>query len=382
MNMLAKHTNYIPALTGLRGIAALWVVLHHIWASAGYPNQTITIFERTFNLQFLFSGWLGVDIFFVLSGFVLCAPFLAYLKSEQTFPNMRHYTIRRAARIIPAYYAQLILLALLSTLGIMHIPANASDYLTHAFFIQNLVSLKGEVINGSYWSLPVEVHYYFTLPTLFFLFKKYGVRRVVPLVLIAMFAYRIGIIHLLQHDPIALKSLYLDQIFGRIDQFLIGMGCAYLYTNRDTLLNSRRTYAPVLLCLMGIAGLYEVLIIILNVIGLEKFWAGHPFLYIFRTILGLSVGCLIMGISLSPRIAGRILANPVTYFLGTISYGIYLWHFPVHILLNTYLTSNLHPQGIMASFAVTATLTTIAASVSYFAIERPILNWAGRITKN
>jgi peptidoglycan/LPS O-acetylase OafA/YrhL len=188
--------------------------------------------------------------------------------------------------------------------------------------------------------------------------------------------------HLLQHSSIALKSLYLDQIFGRIDQFLIGMGCAYLFTNRHTVLNTIPAYTPALLCCIGIAGLYVVLITILNVIGLEAFWAGHPFLIIFRTVLGLSVGCLIMGISLSPRISTALLANPIIYFLGTISYGIYLWHFPVHIMLKTYLPAPLHPQSIATAYALTVTLTTAAASISYFGIERPILNWAGRITKS
>lgn len=375
------RNDYVPALTGLRGVAAIWVVLHHVWASKGYPSITFEMLGTTWNLQFLLSGWLGVDVFFVLSGFVLCSPFFGYVQGSKPFPNMRHYTVRRAARIIPAYYLQLLILAVFAFAGILAIPPDLSNFITHALFIQNLVSLQGENINGSYWSLPVEVHYYLCLPVIFWLFKRYGVARTAATILLGMMCYRIGIIHLLHDKPIALKSLYIDQIAGRIDQFLIGFGCAYLFSIRHTISLLAHRYTPAALCLAGMMGMAGCLTIILNVVGLEAFWGGHPFLYVFRSLLGLCVGMVIMGAALDTGLIRWALSNPLSYFLGTISYGIYLWHFPIHLLLEKYAPSAWLPHGISGAFALALLCTVIAASLSYYLLERPVLNWAQRLTK-
>lgn len=91
--------DYFPALTGLRGIAACWVMLYHLWQLAGAHS----VAPLGVDITPVFScGYMGVDLFFVLSGFLLGLPFLAWANGRRAFPDLAQFWKRRCLRV-PAW---------------------------------------------------------------------------------------------------------------------------------------------------------------------------------------------------------------------------------------------------------------------------------------
>ena len=103
------YSNDLPALTGLRGIAAFWVLSYHAWVIAGPTEITVPLFDfRVIDLHpLLASGWAGVQLFFTLSAFLLTIPYARYLSGLQSHPPTKaRYFGPRLARVFPAYYLQ------------------------------------------------------------------------------------------------------------------------------------------------------------------------------------------------------------------------------------------------------------------------------------
>ena len=113
----ADHS--MPALTGLRGLCALWVLLYHAWVYVTPQEITFPLFGEVFRFHVAMSiGWSGVQILFVLSAFLLTTPFARYNAGLGGRPGVSKYLARRIARVFPAYHAQLLLL-----LGEQHLLA-------------------------------------------------------------------------------------------------------------------------------------------------------------------------------------------------------------------------------------------------------------------
>jgi peptidoglycan/LPS O-acetylase OafA/YrhL len=95
----------INGLTGLRGFAALWVMVFHVAAMAGIINTALMlpIGENGVDVSFILKGWMGINVFFVLTGFLLFLPFAGCLLDPAQTISLKHYYKRRALRILPAY---------------------------------------------------------------------------------------------------------------------------------------------------------------------------------------------------------------------------------------------------------------------------------------
>src|SRR5512139_237422 len=103
-----------PALTAARGLAAFWVFVYHVWLSAGPQRLVVPLAGAALDLTPLASvGWAGVDVFYVLSGFLLWGVFDDYASRRAQAIPVARYAERRALRILPPYYAQVALLAAL-----------------------------------------------------------------------------------------------------------------------------------------------------------------------------------------------------------------------------------------------------------------------------
>jgi len=110
--MRGGTTSYFPALTGIRGIAALWVLMLHAWQFSGMPVLAVPLLSGRFDLTPLFKcGYFGVDLFFVLSGFLLSMPFHRAFIAGATRPSLSEFWIHRCRRVLPAYWTQLAILA-------------------------------------------------------------------------------------------------------------------------------------------------------------------------------------------------------------------------------------------------------------------------------
>jgi peptidoglycan/LPS O-acetylase OafA/YrhL len=143
LNRLVDHaayrSDYQRALTGIRGVAALWVLLYHAWV---YSTPRLIQFELAgiqFDITPLFStGFVGVDLFFVLSAYLLGTRYFRWIEGRAPRPVLQQYFMRRVARVYPAYLLQLFLLLLLAATTSLYTMPGGAALLAHLFFYFNL----------------------------------------------------------------------------------------------------------------------------------------------------------------------------------------------------------------------------------------------------
>ncbi len=316
-----ERRDYFPGLTGLRGIAAGWVVLFHLWLLAGAPR--LVLFGRA-DVTALFScGYLGVDLFFVLSGFLLGLPFLAWARGTRAFPDLARFWKRRCLRVLPAYYAQLLILIAAGWLLAGSLPVDLHRFL--AYLSMEFVFFDGinPMLNGVWWSLPVEWNFYIVLPLLAWLFARARWWLVAGGVLIAVVAFRLFCYELLgagrSIGPIAYPMII--QLPGRLDEFVFGMLGAWFHLRRGAA-TPRRDHAVLAL---GLLGLFALLCVLDG--RADLFATGDaPLIFGYATFAGAALGLIVYAAASPLRLARFLFAGRLLAFLGTISYSLYLWH--------------------------------------------------------
>src|SRR5260370_2543812 len=173
-----QKKNNIAVLDGLRAIACLIVMSYHI-SLIGVDTHLWDPFSPSYPFfgSIVYTGAMGVPLFFVLSGFLLFMPYAkALLSVKANWPSTRSFYLRRASRIIPAYYVCLFLLVFLSHTEYLH-PARWADLgLFLAFFMESGAATY-QKLNGPFWTLCVEWLFYM-LPPLLSLGMIFLVRRV------------------------------------------------------------------------------------------------------------------------------------------------------------------------------------------------------------
>lgn len=371
----ATHVNQFSAgLTGIRGLAAMMVLLHHVFALAVPRVLSIHLGHWQVTYHWLLTGgWMGANVFFVLSGFLLAVPFVRHI--EGTGPRIRvaPYLLRRVRRVVPAYWAQIVILAVVSAL-----TANAPSWLllaVHFAFLQNFDAAYAFALNGVYWTLPTEFGYYLLLP-LFAVFSLAwaGRERAAWLVLstaLVVFAitYRIVAFRAVADAPIGAKVFALMQLPGLIDHFAIGMLLAWVYVRHGATITARQADTMVVAGLVGIASMMALLDHVFL-----AYWNGHVLLFVGYTITAFFIGLMVLGTAVGGRVGRSLFANPAILFLGIVSYSLYLWHAPIQ-----YWTQKLLDQlGVTGDrfwylLAVSFPLSVLAATLSYWWIERPLI---------
>ena len=337
----------IPELDGLRGIAILLVVFAH-FASNVFPNQTFYGFAS-----------LGVIIFFVLSGFLIGGIIL----DEHTRPDFfRSFYTRRVARIVPIYLAVVCAAFIAARLVSGRAWADADPllpfwvYLTFTTnFAYGAGSLHGLLLMPA-WSLAIEEQFYILAPIVII----FTPRRFLPSMLLgicgAAFAFR----YLLRSQPLAMEML----LPCRMDALALGVLAAHM----------QRT-VPLQLRVVPLLTAAFISIGLLLLISTAR--PSDTNLYGF-SLLPLSVALLLLAAINGVGFAALLRGKALRYF-GEISYGLYLLHQPILVILTGLIagvsieTPSLAriPIGVLA-FGVSVALSTI--SWRYF--ERPIIRWA------
>ena len=160
----------IPALTGLRGLATLWVLTHHFWEFIGFP----AIAAAGLDLRpFIKNAYFGLDMFFVLSGFLVVRPYVRAAQGLGRMPAFGQYLMRRVRRVVPAYWANVSLLALFIWAGTGGSPMSALEYFGYlGFLFWYTLPDQSLILNPVWWTLPVEWWAYFLLPPLVLALKR------------------------------------------------------------------------------------------------------------------------------------------------------------------------------------------------------------------
>ena len=310
--MTFKKVKYIKQIDGLRGISILSVILYHF-----FPEIFV-------------GGFIGVDIFFVISGFVISKILIEEFYSTKTI-SIKNFYIKRIKRIFPAFFLVIFASTIFSYFILL--PGYLSDFskssLASIFFSSNFyfffTNQDYAAISSNFkpllhlWSLSVEEQFYLFFPIFILLFLKLLKNNffLITIVILSIFLYIFSII---------LEGFYYSSSFyllpTRAVQFLIGCSIAYLFINeqRNLLLNNHIKFL-----------FYFSSIIIFFFIFLINNENLYPSFYSLPVIFGSAI--LIYSTKFK-LLENNFLSSKFLIWFGKISYSLYLWHYPIFVYAN------------------------------------------------
>ncbi len=357
---------HVPALDGVRGVAVMLVFISHLHMilSPELTFREVTpwkFINRTFE-----AGFMGVDIFFVLSGFLITSLLLKERSHNQLGMLSRFYK-RRALRLLPALYALLIASFFVSRWE--NFPRDIQWRTTwHALLYLNnwnIVWNFGKAQNdlGHLWSLGIEEQFYLIWPLTILLLAKLKIpsKMLIPLIL---FASLVVMVHRtsLWNNGVSWLILYV-RTDARVDSLLIGAMFAYVY--RHYRVPSKILNWAASLCLVGLIYI--------------KYRFGSPPLqpFLFQegfTVIAVLAGTIILAVAEGSWFANRVLISRPLTIIGKVSYGLYLWHLPIFVVLGRHVTSGPKPLRLLIGI----TLASVVTSLSWYFVEKPFLNIKNR----
>ncbi len=361
----AKNDGRMASIDGLRGLAALSVFAFHGWL---YTKPVPVASDRsTVGDYAAHELRLGLVLFFVLTGFLLSRPWFAAALEGRQPPDLRRYLRARAARIGPAYYAALIgsialLWGLAGSRGVRLPPAE--ELPLFFVFAQNTSPTSVLKLDPPMWSLAVEVGFYALLPAIGWLATRLAPRRrtqaLIPLALLA-----IGIAWNWWIAGKGFGLTFSKTLIAMLPYFAVGMLAALALHGRPPhTVSGRAMMAGGLLLVLADATLKAVF----PAAGI----ALPPFTLILLDLPAATGFALIIGAAtVLPR--GRVLGNRVLAGLGTISYGLYLWHVPVLVFLRGHGLLPLDP--VLGSLVALVPAIGVSA-LSWIVLEKPVIRWA------
>ncbi|MGW7975451.1 acetyltransferase [Staphylococcus xylosus] len=358
-NNLNKHkqlkynTRYMPGLDGLRAIAVIGIIIYHL------------------NKQWLTGGFLGVDTFFVISGYLITSLLLFEYESTGII-NLKQFWLRRIKRLIPA---MLVLVMVITVASLIFKPAEIvnikQDAFAAIFYVSNWWYIATDVNYFEHfafmplkhlWSLAIEEQFYIIFPIVFILLlltiKKY---RNVTLVL-----WIISLVSLLTMIIIGQAQTGHSRVyFGtdtRLQTMLLGVIFAFVWPPFKLKKNPNYILRTIIDSI-GIIGIALLLMLFFKV-NENSDWIYNGGFYL---ISGLTLFVIISAVHPSGYFA-KILGNPLFIYIGKRSYSLYLWHFPVISFIHSYYVDGQLPAYV---YVIDIILTIVLAEMSYRYIETP-----------
>ncbi len=346
--------SYYPALDGLRGFAILGVLLQHNFSFLPVPRF----------------GWVGVDLFFVLSGFLITEILLKTKDEKHFLPN---FYIRRILRIFPLYYGSLILFFSFAPLisqfkdQYSYYSANQGMLWMH---LQNWLyiakpKLDNHTVFSHFWSLSVEEQFYLVWPLIILGCNK--PKRLVALIYIALLGsilFRFGTWSYLGNgDP-----NFLLQYMTRIDGLCVGSLVAVWRTG-----SAQGVSRKIVQLGIGFTSLHVAAFLVSKTV-----FPSIPHFTIFGyTTIAVCFGILLnFLIERRNRLTRFLFENKPIKGLGKISYGVYIYHWPIFVLFKIFVADRILKMGVAENIAISVAATMLAilvSIVSYNLFERKIL---------
>lgn len=316
----------IRSLDGIRGIAIGLVILWHyvvLRTPGAHAWGGLT--------------WTGVDLFFVLSGFLIGGILLDK-------PSFSSFYIRRTTRIVPLY---LVWLAITALLFVPSLPL--APFLVYAQnFWMAARNTMGDGNTGITWSLAIEEQFYLTLPFAMVWISERTLKSVIVAGICAAPLLRVAIYFAFPHHRMACFVL----MPCRADSLLAGVGCATLFRERPSWLTGSRLRSAVLVFAIGAVALEAY----------NPWMLGFPMISAGITWMALFYATVILTAVFQPAgLLARLASWPLLRNLGIIAYGVYLFHEPILLALGRPLV------------AFVVTLAICYLSWTYF--EQPIVEW-------
>ena len=368
----AQNRQYIAALTGLRGVAAVFVFLYHY--EALHPGIRLDLLIPWVGAVFQFPlglGFVGVDLFFVLSGFLLTLPFARAALELGPKPDLPRYFKRRFLRVFPAYYAQLFIILLVGAWFLSWRAQTPPTLIAHLLMFFNIGWAPVTPMVGVWWTLPVEMGFYLLLPLLapFMRLNRWPWALLAGLTITVL--YRAWAAAHFGAESTTAAFLAASQLPGSLAEFMFGATAAI--ATQSFLLKQKSQPAAWLLDLMVVAGLVLPAFWLWQVVlasGAE-YWRGHWSMLASPVVIGLCLSVAVLGVYWGSRIGHFLFANRFVYFLGLISYSLYLWHFVVMQQVQFVAGASYASLPHVIKFPLSLGCVLAVASLSYYLIERP-----------
>ena len=354
---MGKKRRYITGLDGIRAIAVIMVLAYHL---------KLALFK---------SGFLGVTVFFVLSGYLITGILISEVEEEGTI-DLKNFWLRRIRRLVPAVMSMAVVIIFVSAVvNRIIFTKGCKDFLASVLGFNNWWQIFNKV---SYfeaagvpspfthcWSLAIETQFYLIYPLILLgiykLVKSRGEGRAKRGLLFAgvtlLLALISVILMIVLFDPQKDASRVYYGTDTRAFSLLFGALLAILWEYRMV---PRRLSASVNMVL-GSVSFAVLLVMTIAINGSSNFWyRGGQFFGTILTVL------MVYAVSGRKTWLSRFLSNPVLKWIGDRSYSIYLWHYPIILLIS---------KGIKASWWITLieiVLSVVLAELSYRFIETPI----------
>ena len=354
---MGKKRRYITGLDGIRAIAVIMVLAYHL---------KLALFK---------SGFLGVTVFFVLSGYLITGILISEVEEEGTI-DLKNFWLRRIRRLVPAVMSMAVVIIFVSAVvNKIIFTKGCKDFLASVLGFNNWWQIFNKVsyfeaagVTSPFthcWSLAIETQFYLIYPLILLgiykLVKSRGEGRAKRGLLFAgvtlLLALISVILMIVLFDPQQDASRVYYGTDTRAFSLLFGALLAILWEYRMV---PRRLSASVNMVLGSVS--FAVLIVMTIAInGSSNFWyRGGQFFGTILTVL------MVYAVSGRKTWLSRFLSNPVLKWIGDRSYSIYLWHYPIILLIS---------KGIKASWWITLieiVLSVVLAELSYRFIETPI----------
>lgn len=354
---MGKKRRYITGLDGIRAIAVIMVLAYHL---------KLALFK---------SGFLGVTVFFVLSGYLITGILISEVEEEGTI-DLKNFWLRRIRRLVPAVMSMAVVIIFVSAVvNRVIFTKGCKDFLASVLGFNNWWQIFNKV---SYfeaagvpspfthcWSLAIETQFYLIYPLILLgIYKlvksreegraKRGLLFTGVTLLLALISV---ILMIVLFDPQQDASRVYYGTDTRAFSLLFGALLAILWEYRMV---PRRLSASVNMVL-GSVSFAVLLVMTIAINGSSNFWyRGGQFFGTILTVL------MVYAVSGRKTWLSRFLSNPVLKWIGDRSYSIYLWHYPIILLIS---------KGIKASWWITLieiVLSVVLAELSYRFIETPI----------
>ncbi len=364
------HMRY-PALDLLRGIAIVWVMLFHAFVVGGLGPDWAWLSRY---------GWMGVDLFFVLSGFLIGSQVLTPLARGQRL-DFKDFYLRRALRILPAF--AVVLLVYIALPGVREAPGLAPWWMFATFTLNLLVDYGQQAAFSHAWSLCVEEHFYLVFPLLAtLLLRRPSAGRFIALcvaVVVAGIALRTSVwLHNTALDQVGggqQRNWFVEDLYyptwNRLDGLLAGVVLAVLKVFRPQVWQRLQQRGNTWL-LAGLVVMVLALWLFRERTGLIGNALGWPVL---------SFGLALLVLAGTANSAFGRLRVPGAAWLAAISYSLYLTHKAMFHVTQTWFGAALEGRGVLA-FAVYGAVALLAGALLHYSVERPFLRLRGVLLRS
>ncbi|MGE8207309.1 acyltransferase family protein [Heyndrickxia sp. NPDC080065] len=357
-----SNSRYIAGIDGLRGLAVIAVIIYHL------------------NSQWAPGGFLGVTIFFVLSGYLITDILIAEWDKHGKI-NMKDFWLRRARRLLPAFFVMLIFVVAWITLFDRSFLVNLRNnvfaslfYVSNWWFIFHEVSYFERFAPPSplnhLWSLAVEEQFYIIFPLLLIVGLRFIHKRRTLAIITILIALLSAIAMAIFYQPGTDPSRVYYGTDTRAFSLLIGASLAMLFPSRKMIPNISKKIRR----RINLIGTASFIVLICSIVQIDEFNG-----FIYRggmALLSIVTACLIVGIVHPVSFIGKALSFRPLIWIGVRSYGMYLWQFPVIILSSPRIhTGEVNPTLLIFQIA----LIIVLSALSWYFVENPVRHGALKI---